>query len=81
MITAIARFDSYTGAVKALTANVDVVGWSAGGNRAVLTGARYGDRFPGLSGTQVGNLRCSLQSTVGGEVPTNSILFTIRRLR
>jgi hypothetical protein len=48
MITAIARFDSYTGAVKALTANVCVVGWSAGGNRAVLTMARYGDRFPGL---------------------------------
>ena len=25
-----------------------MVGWSGGGNRAVLTMARYGDRFPGL---------------------------------
>jgi hypothetical protein len=38
----------HTGDVKADTANVGLVGWSAGGNRAVLTMARYGDRFPGL---------------------------------
>jgi hypothetical protein len=38
----------YTGAIKALTANVGIVGWSAGGNRAVLTMARYGDRFLGV---------------------------------
>lgn len=40
--------DGHTGDVKADTANVGLVGWSAGGNRAVLTMARYGDRFPGL---------------------------------
>jgi hypothetical protein len=40
--------DGYTGGVKALTTNVGIVGWSAGGNRAVLTMARYGDRFPGV---------------------------------
>jgi hypothetical protein len=40
--------DGYTGDVKAYTANVGLVGWSAGGNRAVLTIARYRDRFPGL---------------------------------
>ena len=35
--------DGHTGDVKADTANVGLVGWSAGGNRAVLTMARYGD--------------------------------------
>jgi hypothetical protein len=40
--------DGHTGDVKVQTANVGLIGWSAGGNRAVLTMARYGDRFPGL---------------------------------
>ena len=40
--------EAYTGSIKVQTANVGVVGWSAGGNRAVLTMARYGDRFPRL---------------------------------
>jgi hypothetical protein len=40
--------EAYTGNIKAQTANVGVVGWSAGGNRAVLTLARFGDRFPRL---------------------------------
>jgi hypothetical protein len=40
--------DGHTGDVKVHTANVGLLGWSAGGNRAVLTMARYGDRFPGL---------------------------------
>ena len=40
--------EGHTGDVKVDTANVGLVGWSAGGNRAVLTMARYGDRFPGL---------------------------------
>ena len=36
------------GTIKVETTNVGMVGWSGGGNRAVLTMARYGDRFPGL---------------------------------
>ena len=40
--------EGYTGSIKVQTANVGMVGWSAGGNRAVLTMARYGERFPGL---------------------------------
>ncbi len=38
----------YAGPVKALTDNVGVVGWSAGGNLAVLTMARHGLQFPEL---------------------------------
>jgi para-nitrobenzyl esterase len=40
--------EAYTGDIKVQTTNVGMVGWSGGGNRAVLTVARYGDRFPGL---------------------------------
>jgi len=40
--------EGYTGTIKVQTANVGMVGWSGGGNRAVLTMARYGDRFPGV---------------------------------
>jgi hypothetical protein len=40
--------EEYTGTIKVETTNVGLVGWSGGGNRAVLTMARYGDRFPGL---------------------------------
>jgi hypothetical protein len=38
----------YTGNVKALITNAGVIGWSFGGNLAVLAMARHGDRFPGL---------------------------------
>jgi hypothetical protein len=41
--------EGYTGNIKVQAANVGMVGWSAGGNRAVLTMARYGERFPGLN--------------------------------
>jgi hypothetical protein len=40
--------EAYTGNIKVETANVGMVGWSAGGNRAMLAMARYGDRFPSL---------------------------------
>ena len=40
--------EGYTGNIKVQTTNVGMVGWSGGGNRAVLTMARYGERFPGL---------------------------------
>jgi len=40
--------EAYTGDIKVQTTNVGMVGWSGGGNRAVLTMARYGDRFPGV---------------------------------
>jgi hypothetical protein len=38
--------EAYTGNIMPWTANVGVLGASAGGNRAVLAMARYGDRFP-----------------------------------
>src|SRR5262249_25715453 len=38
----------YAGAVRALTSNVGVVGYSFGGNLAILAMARHGERFPGL---------------------------------
>ena len=38
--------EGFTGDIKVQTTNVGMVGWSGGGNRAVLTMARYGDRFP-----------------------------------
>ena len=38
----------YAGSIKALITNAGVIGWSFGGNLAVLAMARYGDRFPGL---------------------------------
>lgn len=38
----------YTGTVTALIDNAGVIGWSFGGNLAVLAMARYGERFPGL---------------------------------
>ena len=38
----------YAGGVKSLISNAGVIGWSFGGNLAVLAMARYGDRFPGL---------------------------------
>jgi len=40
--------EGYTGDIKVQTTNVGLVGWSGGGNRAVLTMARHGERFPGL---------------------------------
>lgn len=39
----------YVGPVKALTTNVGMIAWSAGGNLATLTMARHGDRFPDLA--------------------------------
>ncbi|HZO51485.1 MAG TPA: hypothetical protein VFB63_02150 [Bryobacteraceae bacterium] len=38
----------YVGTVKALTGNAGIIGWSAGGNWAVLAMARHGKQFPGL---------------------------------
>jgi hypothetical protein len=38
----------YGGTVRALTSNVGVVGYSFGGNLAILAMARHGKRFPGL---------------------------------
>lgn len=39
---------AYTGSIRVAEGNVGVIGWSAGGNRAIITMARHGDRFPGL---------------------------------
>lgn len=39
---------NYSGGVNALTENAGVVGWSFGGNLAVLAMAKYGERFPAL---------------------------------
>lgn len=39
---------AYTGDLKIAPGNVGLIGWSAGGNRAIITMARHGDRFPGL---------------------------------
>jgi hypothetical protein len=38
----------YTGTVRAMIDNAGIIGWSYGGNLAVLAIARYGERFPGL---------------------------------
>ena len=38
----------YVGAVKALKDNTGVIGWSLGGNLAVMAMAEYGERFPNL---------------------------------
>jgi hypothetical protein len=38
----------YVGAVRAMTDNAGVVGYSYGGNLAILAMARHGERFPGL---------------------------------
>jgi hypothetical protein len=38
----------YMGAMPVLTENVGVIGWSVGGNIAVLAMAQYGERFPNL---------------------------------
>jgi hypothetical protein len=38
----------YMGAMHVLTENVGVIGWSMGGNLAVLAMAQYGERFPNL---------------------------------
>jgi hypothetical protein len=38
----------YTGTVRAMTGNAGIVGYSFGGNLAVLAMARHGERFPGL---------------------------------
>jgi hypothetical protein len=39
----------YVGPTKALTTNVGVIAWSAGGNLAMLTMARHGERFRDLA--------------------------------
>jgi len=39
----------YAGPTRALTTNVGVIGWSAGGNLATLTMARHGEQFRGLA--------------------------------
>jgi hypothetical protein len=38
----------YTADITALTGNVGVIGWSAGGNNVILTMAQHGARFPAL---------------------------------
>jgi hypothetical protein len=38
----------YVGGKRAMTENAGIVGWSFGGNIAVLAMSRYGQRFPGL---------------------------------
>jgi hypothetical protein len=38
----------YSGSIRPMTKNAGVVGWSLGGNLAVLAMARYGERFSGL---------------------------------
>jgi hypothetical protein len=39
----------YAGGISILKSNVGVIGWSFGGNFAVLAMAQFGSRFPGLS--------------------------------
>lgn len=43
------RIGEYAGPTKALTTNVGVIAWSAGGNLAMLTMARHGERFRDLA--------------------------------
>jgi hypothetical protein len=52
----------YIGRVTALTENVGVVGWSFGGNLAVLAMARYGERFSTLK------WYASYETPIGGPV-------------
>jgi hypothetical protein len=54
----------YGGTVKALTGNVGIIGWSAGGNFAVLAMARHGAQFPGLR--WFGSWESPILSTVDG---------------